>query len=88
MITINLWGNIKHRMGTDALFLELDPDREFTLLDILNEIDWSPLSDSKQVPHHLFRVHINNNLVYSIEKHTTPIKDGDTILLFPLLSAG
>jgi molybdopterin converting factor small subunit len=75
-------------MGTDTLTLELDPEREYTLMDVLREIDVGKLSTSGDVPQHTFRVLINNRLVYSIEKSKQTIKNGDTILLFPLLSAG
>ena len=94
-VNVKFFANVRQLMGKDELTLELDPSKNYTVRDILQEI---ATSEDKELSTMLVtvqggsrgavRVIVNGREIHHLDGIETRVQDGDSITIFPLLAGG
>jgi MoaD family protein len=94
-VRVRFFANVKQRMGTGEMNIELSPCKRYTVRDILDEVTdsgqkkiYSLPIEGDDAPLKAVRVVLNGKLVHRLDGMENPVRNGDQLDIFPLLAGG
>lgn len=92
-VRVRFFANIQQNAGVDMLMVSLHGRQSCRLSELIAEINRhidTPLCSyaSRKAGEIPVRVCVNGVLIHSVHKTSQPITNGDSVTIFPLLSAG